>query len=195
MIETEVLSQLSKKLFDKKLNKFAKLFGKPLIQKRASVSLSSYETKVDTRIKITNGKVHIVQKTGGELSQFLVRKEIDIDLNVSLDDLVSVIRMLQNIGKHLEGFTSHLQQFENSLFKIPDGEIKMYYQFGKSDFYGFELEVNEGVDIHAKLNDLGLKVDDIERSNKYWRDYDERINLNCFEMSDKELKEILKKYL
>src|SRR5690606_23506938 len=121
MVETEVLSLLSKKEFDKKIKEFTKKFGEPIYQKRAAISLSDYETQIDTRIKITNGKAHIVQKTGGEFSHYLKRQEINIDLNLDVDELISLIRMIQNIGGNLKGFTSHLQQFENKLFTIPKG--------------------------------------------------------------------------
>lgn len=195
MIETEILSLLTKREFNKKLKEFTSQFGKPVFQKRASISLSSYETQIDTRIKITNGKVHIVQKTGGEFSNLLQRQEINIDLNLDIDNLLSLVRMIQNIGKNQKGFTSHLQQFENSLFKIPKGEIKMYHQFGKTDLYGFELEVEEDVDIYKKMKELGLKLDGIPRTHKYWRNYDKTVNFDCLMMSDKKMKSILEKYL
>lgn len=200
MKEVEILSGISPEKFNVKVEEFTKKFGEPKVQKRFGIIFGNYSkgNEIDTRIKITNGVPHIIQKVGEGLSASRTNTEFDLILkNNKAEDILMLIRMLQKIGNHDSGFTSPVQQYDNLLFSTPDMEIKMYRQFNsKNMFYGFEVELlNLQSDIHDVCDDLGLELDGVDRDATYWYEYDQKYNADGLQMSDEELLIILSKYL
>ena len=196
MLETEVLSGIPKAEFDAKIVEFTAKYGQPKVQKRLGIILASYSTEIDTRLKITNGQAHLVQKIGDGKQQVIARQEINLDLSLPATDLLKLVRMIQNLGAAIPGFTSVLQQYDSRIFDLPSCEVKFYHQFGENSYYGFELELTqEGVDIHQELESLGLKLDGVNKDEDYWHDYDQKYNLDAVKLSDTELLHLLDKYL
>lgn len=166
------------------------------MQKRLGIILASYSTPIDTRLKITNGQAHLVQKIGNGLTEVISRQEIDLKLDLPVAEILKLVRMLQNLGNTIPGFVSVVQQYDNRIFDLPDCEVKFYHQFGDNSFYGFELELTtEGTDIHQQLAELGLSLDGINKDEAYWHGYDLKYNLNALELSDPELISLIEKYL
>lgn len=200
MREIEILSSIPKDKFYERVEAFTKEYGEPKRQKRLGLVFVSYENgnKVDTRLKITNGKAHLVQKQGEGLAAFRSNIETELDLEMSPEDLLRLIRMFQYMGSAIEGFTSPLQQYDNFLFDTGKAEIKMYKQFNsKNAFYGFEVEasvVNEQEIIELSKS-LGLEPDNLDRGGDYWYEYDKTYNADSLSMSDDELLELLERYL
>jgi len=200
MKEIEILSSINKTDFYKKIEEFSKIYT-PKPQKRLGIILSTYEkgNKVDTRIKITNGKAHLVQKFGEGLEASRVNREIDIPLNLDAEALLGLIRSMQNMGKLVSGFTSPLQRYDNILFDIDDVEVKFYKQYNSTNaFYGFEVELqgsDNPDDLQSKCKDLGLETDEIVRDAEYWYNYDKNYNQDSLEMSDGELLKVIQEFL
>lgn len=201
MKEIEILSSIDKEVFYRKIEEFTGKYGKPERQRRLGIILSSYAANniIDTRLKITNGVIHMVQKTGKGLDAHREVSENNLDLKMNSQELLTLVRMLQNFGSLIDGFTSSLQQFENYLFQTVNSEVKFYMQSNGNDtFYGFEVELNtdsQGNDLFEECKRLGLVPDSISRDSEYWYDYDKRYNLNAMELSDSQLIGLFDKFL
>ena len=100
MREIEILSSISEEDFKNKIIEFTEKYGEPKHQTRLGIIFSSYTTgnKVDTRLKITNGKIHLVQKHGEGLKAFRSNIETELDLEKNSVDLLRFVRILQYMG-------------------------------------------------------------------------------------------------
>ncbi len=64
--EHEVLGELEVSKYNSLIEQFTLLYGNPKLKKRLAISFwdPAINKNVDTRIRITNGKAEIMQKTG-----------------------------------------------------------------------------------------------------------------------------------
>ena len=63
--EKELLTILTEKEYKRSVSFLTKKYGKPKLRKRVSLQSDNYDQEnIDTRIRITNGKVELMQKIG-----------------------------------------------------------------------------------------------------------------------------------
>lgn len=196
--EKELLTILSKDEYEQVLTSLRKEFGEPKVQKRLSLQSDDYaQTNIDTRIRITDGNAELMQKVGDwkNITKGKSRTEISIPLPNDADTISGLYRIIRNLmrGTKIENI---VMQFESFIWKDKDIEIKLTHQFGKSDAYNCEVEIFGS---SRKFEDL-MKKFDIPihlptQTEDFWRKWNERVNLNANELSDKELLEIIQKYL
>jgi hypothetical protein len=199
MQEVELLSSISPELFEQKVAQFRTKYGEPSVQKRLGIIIGghSYSKMIDTRIKITNGQAHIVQKIGRAKNGRRSAEEIDIRLDMNAEELLSFIRLMQGFGKVNPGFISLIQQYDNLLFDTPDAEVKFYKQSNLiNTCYGFEVELTDHKrDLDEVCTELGLEQDNIVRDKAFWLKYDYDYNIDGLTISDEDLLLLIEKHL
>lgn len=192
--EKELLTILSKSEFKKVLARCEKEFGKPKIVKRLALQSTDYRwSDVDTRIRITNGKTEIMQKVGDWKNTN--RTEISVSIPSDLETIFDLYKVFRNCMRD-DSVLTPIMQYENRLFITKEFEIKLTYQFGKKDAYNCEVEVFdnklEPEDI-AKKYEIPIHL--AGQTQDFWKTWNETVNLSATELSDSELKEIIKKYI
>jgi hypothetical protein len=193
--EKEILTILTKEEYEKILADLEKRFGKAEIIKRLSLQATDYRcADVDTRIRITNGKAEIIQKVG-DWKRSPTRAEIIIPLSSDPEIIFDMYKIFRNAMKDTRVQTP-IMQYENRIFREKKFEIKLTYQFGKSDAYNCEIEVFD-----LKLEPAGIAqnynipIHLPTQTQGFWKRWNERINLSANELSDEELLKIIRKYL
>jgi len=192
--EKEILTILSKEEYEKVLINLEKKLGEPTIVKRLALQSTDYRwDNIDTRIRITNGEAEIIQKVGDWKNN--TRDEIVIPLPPDPKMVFDMYRIFRNTMKDEEVLTP-IMQYENRLFKQEHFEIKLTYQFGKTDAYNCEVEVFDVIlepeDIAKKY---GIPIHLPAQTQDFWKNWNETVNLAANELSDEELFEIIKRYL
>lgn len=196
--EKELLTILAKDEYEQVLTRFKNEFGELKIQKRLSMQSDDYgQTDIDTRIRITNGRVELMQKVGDwkNITQGKSRTEISIPLLSDADVVAGLYRIIRNLmkGPKIENF---VMQFESFIWESEGIEIKLTHQFGKSDAYNCEFEVFD--DLHKPeelMREYNVPINLPTQTEDFWRKWNKKVNLNADELSDEELLEIIKKYL
>lgn len=194
MLEKEILSEMTKAEFDKKLQEFTDKFGKPKTVKRIAFQATDFnQNNIDTRIRISNGKSILIQKKGDWKAD--TREEIEVELNPNTDAILKNYKILLNLINSNNIETSIIQ-VENYLFFDVETEIKLTHQFGKKDSYSFEVEVfNHELDLNKICEEFGLKVIERDNSPEYWKNWSKSINHQASDLNDSDLLELIKKYL
>lgn len=196
--EKELLTILTKDEHKSVLMCLRKKFGKPRIQKRLSLQSDDYgQIDIDTRIRITNGEAELVQKVGDwkNITKGKSRTEIAIPLPNDASTIAGLYRIIRNIkrGSKVENI---IMQFQSYIWESKNIEIKLTHQFGKSDAYNCEIEVFDNSRSHGDLmKKLGIPVHLPTQTEDFWRKWNEKVNLNADELSDKKLLSIINKYL
>ncbi|MDQ6985433.1 MAG: hypothetical protein Q9M91_08975 [Candidatus Dojkabacteria bacterium] len=198
MREIEVLSSIEESKFKSLIESFKTKYEYKF-QKRLGFILASYQKSnpIDTRIKITNWKIHVVQKVGEVTSKYRNSEEMNLDVNLSPEKLLDLYKILKNLGKSVVGFTTPIQQYENHLFETEYAEVKFYKQFNSiNSFYGFEVELKDhSMNLNHVVMNLGLVIDNVERTPEYWYDYDKKYNIDSESISYEEILNLIRKYL
>lgn len=194
MLEKEILSLTTKNFFEKSISRFTQEIGQPKKKKRLAMQVTDYNRNtLDTRIRITNGEVEIMQKKGewsGE-SSFEISVPLIKDPEVILDAYKALRNMLES-----DNVETSIIQMESFVFDTEEFELKFTYQTGKKDVYNFEIEVKElNLDPKVIAEELGLKLELPGTDSEYWKRFNEEVNLCVKDLNDEEILEIIKKYL
>jgi len=191
--EKEIWSIISKSNYHKILKLLKGKFRTEKYTKRLSMQATDYNRQdLDTRIRITNGKVEIMQKKGEWKGD--TRVEISVPLNCSHDDIFYAYKIIRNLltGSNVE---TSIIQTENHIFENADYEIKLTHQFGKTDVYNYEIEVfNHAIDPKEIVKEFNIPINSPENTPEFWKEWSQKVNLQADLLSDKELLELIKRY-
>lgn len=192
--EKEILTILSKDEYNQVLKILTKKFGNPKIVKRLALQCTDYRwADIDSRIRITNGKAEIMQKVGDWKK--VDRTELSVAIQSDSLVIFDMYKVFRNMMRDDQVLTPIIQ-LENRLFETNDFEVKLTFQFGKTDAYNCEVEVFdnnlEPLDIMEKLS---IPVHLPEHTQDFWKKWNEKVNLDANKLSDTELLEIISKYL
>jgi len=196
--EKELLRILTKDEYGSVLVNLREEFGKPKIQKRLSLQSDDYgQTDIDTRIRITDGKVELMQKIGDwkNITKGKSRTEISIPLQSNADTIAGLYRIIRNLmqGSSIENI---VMQFKSFIWEKNDYEIKLTHQFGKSDAYNCEVEVfNSSYKPEDLMKKYKIPIHLPTQTSNFWREWNKKVNLNADELTDEKLLEIIGKYL
>lgn len=196
--EKEILSILSEGEYGDVRSRLKRELGKPKVQRRLSLQADNYEqTDVDTRIRITDGEAELIQKVGNweNITRGEARTEISIELPADEEIIAGLYRIIRNLmrGPKIENI---VMQFESYIWEREGFEIKLTYQFGKSDAYNCEVEVlDDSLDPEDLANKYDIPVHLPAQTEGFWRKWNERVNLNANELSERELLGIIGRYL
>ncbi|OGZ27962.1 MAG: hypothetical protein A2365_02825 [Candidatus Nealsonbacteria bacterium RIFOXYB1_FULL_40_15] len=195
-VEEESWGLLTKAQFDLFLDRFTKQFGQPTRSKRLSFSFWDHNrNKIDTRIKITDGRAEIIQKVGTwEGVTKWARTEQRVSLPSDTQEIFNVYQIFRVLvpGKN----TCHILQHDNFLFKQPGFEIKLTHQYGKTDKYNFEVEANnQKTNLARILDSLGLTKLVTVTDTKFWDKWNGELNLKDTDLSTKQIQDLIKKHL
>lgn len=199
MIETEISAEITQDSFTKYFDKFSKEFGQPQKVKRIAFMVIERGKKLDNRLKITNGKVELVQKytISVDESGKRIKEEITIELNKDLDTVNQTIKLMENFYKANDTKPFRcIVQHENYLWLTKGVEIKLSKQFGKNNYYVYEVEaMQDNINVNEVEQELGLNPD-ADLNSQERRNYRaEQVDLNMDELTQKEVEELIIKYL
>jgi hypothetical protein len=200
-LENEVIGEINKEIFTSKKIEFTKSFGEPSCKKRLGLMVFDRNNPdVDTRVRITNGKAEVMQKIlKNEDGQGHYKKdEISFDINSSVDDIFNAFLTYTNLlqEKYSNGLIRLLVQTENYIWKVENYELKISYQFGKNDYYTFEIEaINEKCDVKQVQSQLGLIPTENHASKERKEFRATQVDLNANEMSLEEVRSVIKNYI
>jgi hypothetical protein len=191
--ETELWSEISKEIYEKVLARLREQFGRPTSQNRLAIEICDYSrTDIYTRIRITDGKPEVIQKVGDWNSP--TKREITAALPCNALAVVHLCRVIENLlpKNNLQFF---VMQFRNQIFKTADYEVKLTDH--RTGYYSFEVEVEEdsGQDVFEVCKRLGLEPDRRNQDETYWKDFNNRVNVDGRKLTDEELEKIISPYL
>jgi hypothetical protein len=192
--ENEVWGVMTKEEFERKLKEFTLKFGEPKLSRRMAIQVLDLDnTSLWTRIRITDGKVELMQKVGkwdiGRQEEISLKLEPDAE---NIHNLYKILRNLLQKGR----IEAIIIQHENYIFNLPDVEIKLSRQFGKSDKFSFEIQAKtDKVNLIKIANELSLKPYVSNKGEEFWTKWNKEVNLDALKMTEKEIKNIIKRYL
>lgn len=198
MEEKELLTILTKQEHESVLVYLRGKFGQPKAQKRLSLQSDNYDQiDIDTRIRVTNGKVELMQKVGDwkNITKGKPRMEISIPLPNDATTIVGLFRIMRNLmrGPSVENI---IIQHESFIWRKDGFEIKLSRQFGKSNAYNCEIEVfNDFLNTESLAKEYKIPVHLPTQTNDFWRKWNKRVNLSADELSEEELLKMVKNYL
>jgi len=192
--EKEILTILSEDEYGKVLTELEHNLPKPKRIKRLAIQCTdTSRDDLDTRIRITDGKVQLMQKVGKWKSK--TRKEIEVDMLGDPEMILKTFKVLRNTMRGNKVRTSVIQT-DSLVFENKDFEIKITHQFGKSDKYNAEIEVfdvkTEPEEIAEKFN---IPIHLPEHTAEFWDNWSKAVNYYADELSETELLKIIKSYL
>ena len=196
--EKEILTILSKSEYEDVLSHLKKNLGVPKTQKRLSLQSDNYDQEdIDTRIKITNGEVELIQKVGDwkNITTGKSRTEITIALQKDAKNILNLYKVLRNLNKDTN-VQNIVMQYESYLWKIDDYEIKLTHQFGKSEAYNCEVEVfSDSLNPENLAKKYNIPIHLPTQTQDFWRKWNKNVNLLAEGLTDTDLLKIIKKYL
>lgn len=192
--EKEILTILSKNEYDNALAGLERNFPKSKHIKRLAIQCTDVSRNdLDTRIRITNGKVQLMQKKGQWKSK--TREEIEVDLASNPELVLKIFRILRNTMQGDKVRTSIIQT-DSLVFENKDFEIKLTHQFGKSDKYNAEIEVFDAkIEPEEIAEKFDIPVHLPEHTATFWDNWSRTVNFCADKLSEKKLLTIIKKYL
>jgi len=196
--EKEILTILSKSEYEDVLSHLKKNLGVPKTQKRLSLQSDNYDQEdIDTRIKITNGEVELIQKVGDwkNITTGKSRTEITVTLQKDAKDILNLYKVLQNLNKDTN-VQNIVMQYESFLWKIDDHEIKLTHQYGKSNAFNCEVEVfNDSLSPENLAKKYNIPIHLPTQTQDFWRKWNKNVNILAEELTDTDLLKIINKYL
>lgn len=137
MIETELIGEISQNTFSKKLSEFKRKFGKPIERKRLALMITHIGSKIDTRIRITNGVAEIMQKVQitKETNGLRIKEEIPFPLNSNIDDILTILKIISNLTIDSKNRIRLVVQIMSYTWSFDEYELKIAHQFGLNDYY------------------------------------------------------------
>jgi hypothetical protein len=191
MQEQEYWGELSASQFHKLLTELPKKNGQPKYAQRLSIKMvDPLNHQVDTRIKITNGIVEIVQKLGDWDNP--IREENSFVLPADVTALLGIYQTVKNLLPEKRQLI--LIQHENYHFQLNQVELKLTRQFGQKDVYCFEVEGSDQQQLDEVCNDTGLKPMQ-EKRREILEQWNLEVNLDAGKLTVFELQELFEKYL
>lgn len=198
MKESEITADLTQQSFESYIQKFTNELGKPEIHRRVSFIVLQQGKPLDNRIKITDGKARIVQKlrTPANKLGHRVNEEVEIDIPDNLESVKNSINLFINFYQVYDIETlSLVVQHENYIWANPEFELKIAKQFGKQDLYLYEIETFSDKSPEEIQNKLGIKADFNSFSPEREALRRGEVDIPFGELSEKELDDIILKYL
>jgi len=196
--EKELLTILSKDEYKQVMSRMQKKFGNPKNQKRLSLQANNYDNEdIDTRIRITDGEVELMQKVGDwkNIIKGKSRSETIIPLPKNAKLILALYKIICNLTRGPNAQTI-VMQYSNLLWKADGFEIKLTRQFGKGEGHNCEIEVSDHtLDPSKVAKELDIPIHPPGQTQDFWKKWNEKVNLNADKLSDEELLEIVKKYL
>lgn len=196
MTELEIRGFIPESQFEKIKSKLTEEFGQPRMKHRLSFVTGDYiHRNLETRLRITNGKFDIAQKVGdvGAVS----RQEYEMRFDLPADHILFLFRTAQRLAEQSNDHYAIVLQHENYIFENDEIEVKLYKQFGKEYFYGFEIESKQGdmesIDNFSKKYDL--KPGEDYDSDSVIRKRNTEVNIPADEIGDEQLRDLIKQYL
>lgn len=199
-MEDEIIGEINKGILIQKKEEFTRRFGESEIKKRLGLMVFDRNNpKVDTRIRITNGSAEIMQKVIQSEDGLGHSKKQEISIKIP-DDVESIFNSFQAFSnllkeKYSEKLIRLLVQTENYIWKLPDCELKLSYQFGKNDYYTYEIEaMGKACDLQKVQKELGLAPIENHASSERKLFRTTQVDLNADEMTEDEIKTVIAKY-
>lgn len=192
--EKEILTIINKEEYEALRERMEKAFASSKNTKRLAIQCTdTANDELDTRIRISNKKVTLIQKVGKWKSK--TREEIEIDLPKEAGEILHMYKILRNMLKGDKVRTSVIQT-DSLTFKNEDFEIKLTHQFGKTDKYNAEIEVFdikiEPEEIAEKFN-IPIRLP--EHTAEFWDNWSKEVNFSADELSEEDLKKLIEEYL
>lgn len=200
IIEDEVIGEINKEIFLKKKEEFTRMFGVPVVKKRLGLMVFDRNNpNVDTRIRITNGSAEIMQKVlqNEDGQGHSNKQEIPIKIENSVEAVFNSFLAFSNLLKerYPQRLIRLLVQTENYIWNLPDYELKLSYQFGKNDYYTYEIEVmNSHCDLLKIQTELGLSPIENHASPERKLYRVTQVDLNADEITESEIKDVILGY-
>lgn len=196
MNETEVRGELTSENFAKLIDKLKESASyKYEFNNRITFCYGDYSNqKLDMRVRITNGQPVIMQKVGNW--QDLTRVEIETDIIKDTEHVFKTYKIISNIYASIPQSFETIIQHENHLFTNEKFELKLTKQFGKSNYYIFELEAKSNVvNLQEECKALELTIQDKFESEEDRKKRNTLVNLNPKELTEEEIKNLISTYL
>ena len=196
MIETEVRGTFSKEVFESKIAEFTTKYGIPKSKRRLAFAFANFkDLNLETKIRITDGKVDLTQKVGHFTA--LSREEIELKLTSDAEFIFRTFRVLNNLVKQYEEGVRTIIQHEFYIFLTSEFEIKMVHQFGEGDFYHFEVELmnDSKLNLDKVCKELGLEIEEDFNTEEKVRIRSNEINVHPDKLNNEEILSLIKSYL
>lgn len=195
MTETEVRGELTKQEFENKLEELMTKFPNYSFNKRLTFCFGSFENKeIDLRLRITD-KIPVIMQKLGNWSD-LQREEIEIQLPKNEEDFFKTYKIFKNIYDTIPNSFITVIQHENHIFESEELEIKLTRQFGKSDYFVFEIEAKKpDIDLTLECKKFDLPIMETFESEEDRKKRNEEVNLDPNKLSNSQLQELIKKYM
>lgn len=195
MNEVEVRGFIkSKEEFNNLIKKFSSEYDYKKVH-RLSIVSGDYQTRsIETRLRVTDGNITLAQKKG-DLGA-ITREEIETVLDIDKESFYKIGKIINNDSELFPDHYCIVIQHENHLFSNKDLEIKLFKQFGKSEFFGYEVESSSHSEseLLELTKDLGLDITPHYDDDEIIRKRNTEVNFPFLELSERELKEIISKY-
>lgn len=192
--EKEILTIIAKEEYEAICERLKKAFPSSKNTRRLAIQCTDTASDdLDTRIRISNKKVTLIQKVGKWKSK--TREEVEINLPSETGVILSVFKILRHMLKGDKVRTSVIQT-DSLTFENDDYEIKLTHQFGKTDKYNAEIEVfNTKIEPEEIAEKFGIPVRLPEHTAEFWDNWSKEVNFSADELSEKELKKLIEEYL
>jgi hypothetical protein len=200
-LEKEIIGEINKEIFNAKKLEFTNKFGNPVFKKRIGLMVFDRNNpQVDTRVRITNGKAEIMQKVIKADDGFGHSEKLEISIKIpdTKEAVFDAFQTYKNllVNKYNEKLILLLVQTENYIWKTDDFELKLSYQFGKNDYFTFEIEaLSENCDVSGAQKILGLNPTENHASPERKIFRATQVDLDASRMADKEILELINTYL
>jgi len=192
--EKEILTIINKEEYEVLCKRLKKAFASSRNTKRLAIQCTDASSDdLDTRIRISNKKVTLIQKVGKWKSK--IREELEIDLPKEKDDILRIFKILRNMLKGDKVRTSVIQT-ESLTFENEDFEIKLTHQFGKTDKFNAEIEVfNTKIEPEEIAEKFDIPVRLPEHTAEFWDNWNKEVNFSADELSKEDLGKLIEEYL
>ena len=164
------------------------------VQRLSIVAGDYLQRDLETRLRISNGKITLVQKKGdiGATS----RDEIEMELDLNAEQFKELALMINNLSLKISDSYCFLARHDNHIFKSNNMEIKLFKQYAKGEFYGYEVEINDisENELEKTVKDLGFEIDKNFDEDSIVRHRNSEINYPLGEIKEKELLDIIRLY-
>jgi len=192
--EKEILTIINKEEYEDIHERLKKAFTSSKNTKRLAIQCTDTSSDdLDTRIRISNKKVTLIQKVGKWKSK--TREEIEIDLPNETDVVLHIFKILRNMLKGDKVRTSIIQT-ESLTFENEDYEIKLTHQFGKTDKYNAEIEVfNTKIEPEEIAERFNIPIRLPEHTAEFWDNWNKEVNFSADKFLEEDLKKLIEEYL
>lgn len=192
--EKEILTIINEEEYGTIRKTLEKAFLSSKNTKRLAIQCTDTSSDdLDTRIRISNRKVTLIQKVGKWKSK--TREEIEIDLPSEADIVLHVFKILRNMLKGDKVRTSIIQT-DSLIFENEDYEIKLTHQFGKTDKYNAEIEVfNTKIEPEEIAKKFDIPVRLPEHTAEFWDNWSKEVNFSSDKLLEGDLKKLIEEYL